>query len=117
MLHCSSADPMRRRIYEMKSRGTSDAEIVNTIVREQGVVALSSPPAGSLGGLITWLMPPAVLIIGFFVYSSYVRRNRQAPQPLSTEEQAMLERFRSQIDRELDQSSDPSAGRAEPQKK
>jgi len=114
MLHCSSADPMRRRIYEMKNRGMADDEIVNAIVREQGVVALSSPPAASLGGLITWLTPAAVLLIGFAVYSSYVRRNRQAPQPLTPVDEAMLERFRSQIDRELEEPIEPGKNGAQP---
>ena len=43
MLHCGSADPKRHRIYEMKQRGLSDDEIVNTIVREEGAAALSGP--------------------------------------------------------------------------
>lgn len=116
MLSCSSADPLRRRIYNMKAAGLSDTDIVNTIVREQGVVALSSPPAGSFGGLITWLMPALVLLIGFFVYSSFVRRNRKAPEPLSSSDQAMIDRFRTQMDRELDESSLPGKGGADARK-
>jgi cytochrome c-type biogenesis protein CcmH/NrfF len=110
MLHCSSADPLRRRLYGMKVQGMSDNDIVSTIVREQGVVALSSPPTQSLGGLITWVMPALILLIGFFIYSSYVRRNRKAPEPLSPADQAVIDRFRTQIDRELDESSTPESG-------
>lgn len=104
MLHCGSSDPMRRRIYEMKRAGMSDDAVVNTIVREEGVVALASPPATSLGGLITWLMPGVMLLIGFLVYSFYVRRNRKQPEPLSSFDRAVIERFQDQIDRELDDS-------------
>lgn len=107
MLHCESADPMRRRLYAMKARGMSDNDIVSTIVREQGVVALSSPPAETLGGVITWVMPALILVIGFFIYSSYVRRNRKAPEPLSVADQAVIDRFRAQIDRELDEPPAP----------
>jgi cytochrome c-type biogenesis protein CcmH/NrfF len=107
MLHCDSADPMRRRLYAMKGRGMSDNDIVNTIVREQGVVALSSPPVASFGGLITWVMPAVMLLIGFFIYSSYVRRNRKAPEQLSDSEKAVIDRFRNQIDRELDEPPAP----------
>jgi cytochrome c-type biogenesis protein CcmH/NrfF len=103
MLHCGSADPMRRRIHDMKARGMPDDDVVNTIVREQGIVALSSPPAEGFA-LITWIMPPVVLLMGFLVYSWYVRRNRQQPQPLSPVDEAVIERFRTQIDRELDDS-------------
>ncbi len=116
MLRCSSADPLRRRIYSMKVGGLSDTAIVNTIVREQGVVALSSPPAGSLGGLITWVMPALVLLIGFFIYSGFVRRNRKAPEPLSASDEAMIERFRTQMDRELDDPSAPEKGGADARK-
>lgn len=112
MLRCSYSDPMRRRIYEMKSRGMSDQAVLGTIVREQGVVALSSPPASSFGGIITWVAPGAALLIGFFIYSSFVRRNSKTPEPLSPGDQAMLERFRAQIDRELDESSEPGKGQA-----
>lgn len=110
MLRCSSADPLRRRIYDMKTRGMSDNDVVSTIVREQGVVALSSPPAETFGGLITWLMPALILLIGFFVYSSYVRRNRKTPEPLSAGDQALIDRFRAQIDRELDETPAPEKG-------
>jgi cytochrome c-type biogenesis protein CcmH/NrfF len=107
MLHCHSADPMRQRIYQMKAQGTSDDEIVNTIVREEGVVALSAPPSSNLGGLITWIMPGVALVIGFFIYSAYVRRNRRQPAAVSPEDQAIMDRYRSQL--EVD-AEDPSAG-------
>ena len=85
----------------------SDNDIVSTIVREQGVVALSSPPGETLGGVITWVMPAIILVIGFFIYSSYVRRNRKAPEALSAADQAVIDRFRAQIDRELDEPPAP----------
>jgi cytochrome c-type biogenesis protein CcmH/NrfF len=108
MMRCSSADPMRRRIFEMKRGGMSDDAVVNSIVREEGVVALSSPPASSLGGLITWVMPGIALLIGIFVYSFYVRRNRKAPEPLSSFDRAVIDRFQDQIERELDESPRPN---------
>src|SRR5438445_776847 len=97
MLHCHSADPKRQRIHEMQKAGLGDDAIVNTFVREEGVVALSSPPSGSLGGLITWVMPGVALLIGFFIYVRYVRGNRQAPARISPGDQALLERYRDQL--------------------
>ena len=76
MLRCSSADPMRRRIYQMKMTGMSDQDVVNTIVREQGVVALASPPTGTFGGIVSWVMPAIALLIGFWVYTAFVKRNQ-----------------------------------------
>lgn len=111
MLRCDFSDPMRRRIFQMKRAGMSDDAVVNTMVREQGVVALSSPPATSLGGLLTWIMPAVVLLIGIFVYSLYVRRNRKNPEPLSSFDRAMIDRFQDQIERELDEPPATSATR------
>jgi cytochrome c-type biogenesis protein CcmH len=107
MLRCSSADPMRRRIYDLKKRGMSDDEVVNTIVREQGIVALAQPPGEGIGPLVTWLMPGVALLIGFGIYTSFVRRNRRRPEPLSAGDQALIERFRAQIDRELEETPSP----------
>ena len=103
MLRCDSADPMRRRIADMKRQGMSDDAIVNSIVREQGVVALASPPASSFGGLITWIMPGIALVAGFLIYSAYVRRHRREPEPMTSFDRAIIERFRDQIDGELDE--------------
>jgi cytochrome c-type biogenesis protein CcmH len=107
MLRCSFSDPMRHRIHQMKMTGMSDQDVINTVVREEGTVALAAPSAGTLGGLITWVMPGIVLVAGFLVYSAYVKRNRKAPEPISEIDRAAIERFRSQIDRELDESPEP----------
>ena len=115
MLHCESADPLRRRIASMQGRGMNDDAILSAIVREQGVVALASPPATGFG-LFTWVMPGIALAIGFLIYSSFVRRNRKKPEPLSASDQAMLERFRSQIDRDFDDSPQPEKPEASRQK-
>lgn len=112
MLHCSSADPLRHRIHDMKAQGASDDSIVNTIVREEGVVALAAPPTNSFGGIITWMMPAIALILGFYVYSWYVRRNQKSPEPISALDQANIDRFRAQMDRELDESPERSEGSA-----
>ena len=113
MLHCSSADPMRRRIHDMKARGISDNDVVSAIVREEGIVALASPPAEGFA-LITWIVPPLVLLMGFFVYSWYVRRNRREVEPLSPVDQAVIERFCAQIDRELDDAPASKNGADKP---
>jgi cytochrome c-type biogenesis protein CcmH len=103
MLRCSSADPMRRRIYQMKITGMSDQDVVNTIVREEGAVALAAPPTDNFGGILTWAMPGVVLIIGFFIWSAYVRRNQKAPEVMSDADRATLNRYRDQIDSELEE--------------
>ncbi|MDQ2841319.1 MAG: cytochrome c-type biogenesis protein CcmH [Acidobacteriota bacterium] len=102
MLRCSFSDPMRHRIYNLKAKGMSDSGIVNAIVREEGIVALSSPPGEGLGPIVTWVMPAVVLVLGFFVYSAFVRRNRKESAPLTPSDEKLIDRFRDQIDRELE---------------
>ena len=102
MLRCSSADPLRHRIFNMKSKGMSDTAIVSDIVREQGIVALASPPTEGLGPIVTWVMPGVALLIGFWIYSAFVRRHRKAPVPLTKRDESLIERYRTQMDRELE---------------
>ncbi len=110
MLRCSSADPLRHRIYNLKAKGMSDGDIVNEIVREQGIVALASPPGRGLGPILTWVMPGIVLAIGFLTYSAFVRRIRKTAEPLSAVDESLIERYRSQMDRELDDDGPTHVG-------
>jgi cytochrome c-type biogenesis protein CcmH/NrfF len=103
MLRCSSADPLRHRIHSLKQKGLSDSAIVNEIVREQGIVALASPPGEGLGPIVTWVMPGVALVIGFLIYSAFVRRNRKPSEPLTETDRSLIERYQGQIDRELDE--------------
>jgi cytochrome c-type biogenesis protein CcmH/NrfF len=102
MLHCESADPKRHRIYDMKQKGATDDDIVNAVVREEGIVALATPPSEGFGPVLTWVMPGIALLLGFFVYSWFVKRNRKAPAPITPVDQAMIDKFRTQIDQELE---------------
>ncbi len=104
MLHCGYCSPKRQRIYEMKQQGQSDDQIVNTFVREDGIVTLASPPTHGLGPIVTWMGPGIALLLGFGIYSWYVRRNQKEPAKLMPADQAILDRFQVQIDRELDDS-------------
>jgi cytochrome c-type biogenesis protein CcmH len=102
MLHCGSADPMRHKIYDFKQMGMSDDAIVSQIVRQEGIVALATPPTEGIWPIVTWVMPGIALLLGFFIYSRWVRRNQQTPAPLSPVDEATLNRFRQQIDSELE---------------
>ena len=115
MIKCHSADPMRRRIHDMQAVGITDDQIVQTIVQEEGIVALASPPATGWG-LFTWLMPGIALLLGFYVYTVWVRRNKAAPVAITAKDNALMERFRDQMDQELDEPSDKTPG-GNPEKK
>lgn len=100
MLHCEYSDPMRRRIAGMLGQGMGEDAIVASIVREEGVVALSTPPSSGWG-LLGWFMPAFALIAGFFVYTRWLRRNKVSPVPMTDNDRAMIDRYRAQIDREF----------------
>ena len=106
MLRCGSADPLRRRIHQMKMTGMSDQDIINTIVQEQGSVALATPPTGTFGGVITWIMPGIALLVGFWVYATYVKRHSKPVEPVIDEkrEQAIQAYIR-----EMNQKPDDEA--------
>ena len=114
MLHCDSADPMRHRIYAMQAKGMSDKAIVGTIVREEGIVALASPPGEGFGPILTWVMPGIALLIGFWIYSVYLKRNRKEPEPLTATDRAVIDRFHVQIERELRESAEPDVHASRP---
>ena len=92
----------------MNKQGLSDDQIVNTFVKEEGIVTLASPPGQGLGPIVTWIGPGIALLLGFGVYSWYVRRNRQDPPPLMPADKVVLDRFQVQIDREMDDSPSSS---------
>jgi cytochrome c-type biogenesis protein CcmH/NrfF len=94
---------MRRRIHQMQMTGMSDQDVVNNIVREEGAVALATPPTDNFGGILTWVMPGVALVIGFFIWSAYVRRNQKAPEVISDADRATIEKYRAEIDDELDE--------------
>ena len=103
MLKCESADPKRHQIYSMQQKGMSDDAIVSSVVQQEGIVALATPPSEGFWPILTWVMPGIALIIGFLIYSNWVKRNKQEPVALSATEKATLDRFQSQIDKELDE--------------
>jgi cytochrome c-type biogenesis protein CcmH len=100
MMRCESASPLRHRIAQMQAQGMKDDAIVASIVKEEGVVALAAPPPTGFG-LFTWIMPGVALLLGFFIYQRWVRRNQKTPV-VTTEDQAMIEKYRTEIDRELE---------------
>jgi cytochrome c-type biogenesis protein CcmH/NrfF len=110
MLRCHYTEPMRARIKRMQDEGKSDRDIISMIVQQEGVVALAAPP-GEGWGLFTWMMPGIALLAGFGLWSWWVRRNRQQePAPVSDVDQAVLDRFRDQIDSELGDAEDSGQG-------
>lgn len=109
MLRCHYTEPMRARIKAMQDEGKSDKDIITMIVQQEGVAALAAPP-GEGWGLFAWVMPGVALLAGFWLYSWWIRRNRQKEAPANDVDRSVLDRFRDQIESELGEAEDSGQG-------
>lgn len=101
MLQCHYALPAKERIAEMQKAGNSDDQIVNTFVKEMGIVALAHPPEQGFNRLGI-LMPFIALLMGLAVVIFYLRRRRPAPvQEVPPVDLAVRDRYAARIEKEL----------------
>ncbi len=76
----------------------SDAQIIQTVVKEQGIQALASPPTQGFS-LLAWVMPFVAIALGLLFLSWYVKRQRR-PASAPELDPVLLERYRSQIEKD-----------------
>lgn len=101
MLRCESATPKRAEIKSMLDQGKTDQEIVDRVVREEGIRALVTPPAVGFNRMM-WLMPffmiaAGLMAIWFFV--QHMRSKRLAAEAPQLEDE-VLQRYHEQIEKE-----------------
>ena len=99
MLGCHSAVPGREKIAKMQAAGSTDDAIVASFVKEQGKVVLAVPPTEGFS-LLSWALPPAVLLVGIAMIYFWIQRNRKVPAPAGIPAAAM-DRFQKEADEEL----------------
>lgn len=122
---CGFADGMLARLHQETSAGHSDDEIMATFVAEYGS-SIKIKPVGSGVGLMAWLAPMALLMVGAVVLSgviSHWRMNQSADEldgsagqrgaealgseaALSADGSAKADRYRDIVERELDALDD-----------
>ena len=96
MLQCHYSSPARQRIQQMAKLGMSDDKMVNVFVKENGIQALSVPPAEGFNAMV-WIMPWLAAAMGLGGIAWYVRRHSKA-QPLEETPAGTMERFHSELD-------------------
>ena len=96
MLQCHYSSPGRVRITQMSKAGMTDDQIVNTFVKENGLQALSVPPAEGFNALI-WIMPWVAGALGLGAIAWYVRRHSK-PRPLEELPAGAMAKFHSDLD-------------------
>lgn len=102
MLQCHYSHPARQKIGEMQKAGAGDRQIVDSFVKESGIVALAEPPREGFS-LLGWVMPFVAIALGLFAVWGFMKRNRRKPAADEVPEMdpAVLERYRERIDKDL----------------
>jgi len=100
MIGCHYSSPARERIASMQKAGVPDENIINTLVKEMGVVALAVPPAEGFN-LLAWVMPFVGIGIGLIGLAFYFKRFRRPAPAGSAPEPAIDEKYRQRIESEM----------------
>ncbi|MBI3208905.1 MAG: cytochrome c-type biogenesis protein CcmH [Candidatus Solibacter usitatus] len=100
MLGCHYSAPGRERIAKMQSAGSSDDAIVADFVQREGKKALAVPPTEGFP-LLSWVMPFAFIGVGLWLIYWFVGRYRRPAGFTPRIDQAALDRYHSQIEKEL----------------
>lgn len=84
MSYSPAADRIRAFIEERRQAGWSKEEVKEALVADFGPAVLAAPPAQGIG-LVAWLVPLVVLLLGGIavvgVGVAWRRRGRDAPPP------------------------------------
>ncbi|HYP12630.1 MAG TPA: cytochrome c-type biogenesis protein CcmH [Bryobacteraceae bacterium] len=101
MLQCHYTHPARERIAEMQKQGLNDDQIVNSFVKERGLVALAVPPSEGFH-LLGWIMPFIAIGFGLIAVWAFLRRNRRKPDLVEIPPDPQRdERYRKRIEQEF----------------
>ena len=77
---CGYALQQKERIKKMLASGQTPQAIVDAYISEFGLEILSKPPAKGFN-LVAWIMPPLVLLLGFFGVRSVLRTWSKTKSP------------------------------------
>jgi cytochrome c-type biogenesis protein CcmH/NrfF len=100
MLECSFSKPAKERIARMQGLGMTDAQIIDSFIRDYGAgVYLSKPSA------FGWIIPYAAVGAGLLAIWWFIAKFRR-PQPLAELgpmqlDDPALEKYKDQIERDL----------------
>jgi cytochrome c-type biogenesis protein CcmH len=102
MLECHYSHPAREKIGEMQKAGMGDQQIVDAFVKEQGIVALATPPMQGFH-LLAWTMPFVAIGIGLAAIAFWMKRFRRPRPALQPAEAVLDEKYQKRIEREMEE--------------
>ncbi|MBC8167719.1 MAG: cytochrome c-type biogenesis protein CcmH [Bryobacteraceae bacterium] len=101
MLQCHYSSPAREKIATMQKQGANDQAIVDSFVKETGLIAMAAPPTNGFS-LLGWTMPFIALLLGLGAIVIYQKRFRKpTPTPETTLPRDIDEKYRQRIEREV----------------
>jgi cytochrome c-type biogenesis protein CcmH len=102
MLECHYSLPARQKIAALQKQGQSDETIIAGFVKENGIAALSSPPAEGFN-LLGYLMPIVGVLVGLGAIFLFLKNSRQkaVPADFPQLDSEMLTRYRERIDKDM----------------
>lgn len=101
MLECGYSSPTRQKIATMQGAGKTDDQIVNAIVAENGVQALSVPPSQGFS-IVAWTMPYVAVVIGLLAIWAFVRRFSKRRVTAPEVDPAIFDRYHDRIEKDLE---------------
>jgi cytochrome c-type biogenesis protein CcmH len=100
---CGHAQQQHARIDALLGAGKTKQQVIDAYVADFGKIVLSKPPAEGFG-LMAWLMPPFVLVFGFFMVRNVLRTWSQSkPVPIAATGQQSNEKdpYLDKLEQEL----------------
>ena len=100
MLECSFSKPAKERIAKMQAASTSDDQIIQAFVRDNGAGIYLAPPSA-----FGWIVPYASIGAGLLVIWAFLNKYRK-PKPLADigpieVDDPDLEKYKDQIEKDL----------------
>ena len=86
LIDCTTtqARELRNDIAEKINDGESDTEVLAWVRSEYGPRSIARPETSGTG-LIVWLMPAVIFIVGAFVVVRFLKQSRDNPDPVEQE--------------------------------
>ena len=79
--HSPAADRIRAYVEAKREAGWTKQQVKDALVADFGPSVLAAPPARGFG-LVAWLAPIAIGVLGIAVALALIRRRRSAPAPI-----------------------------------
>ena len=100
MMGCHYTAPKREQIAGLLAKGQSDEAIIDTIVKEVGLKALSEPPQSGFNAMAL-IMPFVMIALGLSAIYWFIQHSRKL-KPATANVPVIDERYRAMAEKEIE---------------